>query len=401
MLSGKRLLLIVSGGIAAYKSLDLVRRLKKRGAELRCILTSGGEQFVTPLSLSSLSGEKVYQDLFSITDESEMGHIRLARDADLIVVAPASADFLAKMAGGLAGDLATTVLLASDRPVLVAPAMNAAMWRHAATRRNIALLEERGVRHVGPEAGDLACGEVGEGRMAEVPDIMAAIEEILVPDTSLSGRRALVTSGPTHEPIDPVRYIANHSSGKQGHAIAGALAGMGAETTLVSGPTSQPDPEGVDVQRVETAAQMLTACQSALPVDVAVCAAAVGDWKVNGVAESKLKKTSGAPPILALSENPDILASLGQAGNLRPALVVGFAAETENVVEQAGAKRKAKDCDWMLANDVSAGTGTFGGDENTVQLINNEGAEDWPTMTKPQVAERLARRIANYFSHAA
>ncbi|HAQ33492.1 MAG TPA: bifunctional phosphopantothenoylcysteine decarboxylase/phosphopantothenate--cysteine ligase CoaBC, partial [Rhodospirillaceae bacterium] len=286
MLSGKRLLLIVSGGIAAYKSLDLVRRLKERGSELRCILTSGGAQFVTPLSLSSLSGEKVYRDLFSLTDESEMGHIRLARDADLIVVAPASADFLAKMAGGLAGDLATAVLLASERPVLVAPAMNAAMWRHAATRRNIALLEEQGVRRVGPEAGDLACGEVGEGRMAEVPDIMAAIEEILVPDTSLSGHRALVTSGPTHEPIDPVRYIANHSSGKQGHAIAGALAGMGAETTLVSGPTSQPDPEGVDVQRVETAAQMLTACQSALPVDVAVCAAAVGDWKVNGAAES-------------------------------------------------------------------------------------------------------------------
>ncbi len=401
MLSGKRVLLIISGGIAAYKSLDLVRRLKGCEAEVRCILTSGGAQFVTPLSLSALSGEKVYQDLFSLADESEMGHIRLARNADLIVVAPASADFLAKMAGGLAGDLATAVLLASDRPVLVAPAMNVAMWKHAATRRNIALLEERGVTRVGPDAGNLACGEVGEGCMAEVPDIMAAIEEILVPDTSLSGRRALVTSGPTHEPIDPVRYIANRSSGKQGHAIAGAFARIGAETTLVSGPTNQPNLEGVDVQCVETAAQMLAACQSVLPVDVAVCAAAVSDWKVNSPAASKLKKTSGVPPVLELSKNPDILASLGQAGNLRPALVVGFAAETENVAEQAGAKRQAKGCDWMLANDVSAGTGTFGGDENTVHLIDDGGVEDWPTMTKSQVAERLAHRIADYFSHAA
>ncbi len=401
MLSGKRLLLIVSGGIAAYKSLDLVRRLKERGAELRCILTAGGAQFVTPLSLSSLSGEKVYEDMFSLTDENEMGHIRLARDADLIVVVPASADFLAKMAGGLAGDLASAVLLASDRPVLVAPAMNVAMWNHAATRRNMALLEERGVMRVGPEAGDLACGEVGEGRMAEVPDIMAAIEEILVPHTSLTGRHALVTSGPTHEPIDPVRYIANRSSGKQGHAIAGALARMGAETTLVSGPTNEPDPQGVEVLRVETALQMFAPCQSALPVDVAVCAAAVGDWKVNGLADSKLKKASGEPPVLALSENPDILASLSQAGNLRPALVVGFAAETEDLAQQAAAKRQAKGCDWILANDVSAGTGTFGGDDNTVRLIDGDGAEDWPTMTKVQVAERLARRIADYFSPVA
>ncbi len=401
MLSGKRLLLIVSGGIAAYKSLDLVRRLKERGVELRCILTAGGAQFVTPLSLSSLSGEKVYEELFSLTDESEMGHIRLARDADLIVVVPASADFLAKMAGGLAGDLASAVLLASDRPVLVAPAMNVTMWNHAATRRNMALLEERGVARVGPEAGDLACGEVGEGRMAEVPDIMAAIEEILAPHTSLCGRRALVTSGPTHEPIDPVRYIANRSSGKQGHAIAAALARMGAETTLVSGPTNQPDPQGVDVLRVETAIQMFATCQSALPVDAAVCAAAVGDWKVNGLAASKLKKSAGAPPVLALSENPDILASLSQAGNLRPALVVGFAAETENVAERAAAKRQAKGCDWILANDVSSHTSTFGGDDNTVQLIYDKGAEDWPAMTKSQVAERLARRIADYFSHAA
>jgi phosphopantothenoylcysteine decarboxylase/phosphopantothenate--cysteine ligase len=401
VLSGKRLLLIVSGGIAAYKSLDLVRRLKERGIELRCILTAGGAEFVTPLSLSSLSGEKVYEDLFSLTDESKMGHIRLARDANLIVVAPASADFLAKMAGGLAGDLASAVLLTSDSPVLVAPAMNVAMWEHAATRSNMALLEERGVRRVGPEAGNLACGEVGEGRMAEVAQIITAIEKILVPDTSLAGRHALVTSGPTHEPIDPVRYIANRSSGKQGHAIAGALARMGAETTLVSGPTNQPDPEGVNVQRVETALQMFAICQAALPVDVAVCAAAVGDWKVNDLAYSKLKKSANAPPVLALSENPDILASLSQAGNLRPALVVGFAAETENVAQQAAAKRKAKGCDWILANDVSHHTGTFGGDENTVQLIDGEGAEDWPTMTKLQVAECLARRIAYYFSRAA
>jgi len=401
VLSNKRLLLIVSGGIAAYKSLDLVRRLKERGVKLSCILTAGGAQFVTPLSLSSLSGEKVYEELFSLIDESEMGHIRLARDADLIVVAPASADFLAKMAGGLAGDLASTVLLASDSPVLVVPAMNVAMWEHAATRRNMALLEERGVRRVGPEAGDLACGEVGEGRMAEAPHIMAAIEKIFVPDTSLAGRHALVTSGPTHEPIDQVRYIANRSSGKQGHAIAGALARIGAETTLVSGPTNQPDPEGVNVKRVETALQMFAICQAVLPMDVAVCAAAVSDWKVNGLADSKLKKSAGAPPVLVLSENPDILASLSQAGNLRPALVVGFAAETENVAQQAAAKRKTKGCDWILANDVSHHTGTFGGDENTVQLIDGEGAEDWPTMTKFQVAECLARRIAYYFSHAA
>ncbi|HEX6958641.1 MAG TPA: bifunctional phosphopantothenoylcysteine decarboxylase/phosphopantothenate--cysteine ligase CoaBC [Ferrovibrio sp.] len=403
ILDGKRILLVISGGIAAYKSLDLIRRLRERGAAVRCILTEGGAAFVTPLSVAALSEEKVFMDLFSLTDESEMGHIRLSREADLVVVAPASADILAKMAQGLADDLATTALLATDKPVLVAPAMNHMMWAHPATRANIASLEAQGVRRVGPESGDLACGEVGAGRMAEPMQILAAIEAQFAERTSLAGRRALVTSGPTHEPIDPVRFIANRSSGRQGHAIAAALAQRGAATILVSGPSAEPDPAGVEVRHVETAAEMLAACRAALPVDVAVCAAAVSDWKVANPATQKLKKdvtADGAPPKLTLAANPDILASLGGAGNRRPRLVIGFAAETENVVENATAKRRAKNCDWILANDVSPGTGTFGGRENTVHLVSADGVEDWPTLSKQAVAERLAERVARHLAAA-
>lgn len=401
MLDGKRILLVISGGIAAYKSLDLIRRLRERGAAVRCILTRGGTEFVTPLSVAALSEEKVFTELFSLTDESEMGHIRLSREADLVVVAPASADILAKMAQGLADDLATTALLATDKPILVAPAMNHVMWAHPATQANIATLESRGVRRIGPESGDLACGEVGAGRMAEPAAILAAIEDHFAERTSLDGRRALVTSGPTQEPIDPVRFIANRSSGRQGHAIAAALARRGAATVLVSGPTSEPDPAGVEVRRVETAEEMLAACRAALPVDIAVCAAAVSDWKVADPAEQKLKKSKGAaPPTLRLAANPDILASIAAAGNKRPRLVVGFAAETENVVENAAAKRLAKGCDWILANDVSPGTGTFGGQENTVHLVSADGVEHWPTLSKRAVAERLAERIARHLAGA-
>ncbi len=402
MLDGRRILLIVAGGIAAYKCLELIRRLRERGARVRCVLTRGGSRFVTPLSLAALSEDKVYEDLFSLTDESEMGHIRLSREADLVVVAPASADILARMAAGLADDLATAVLLATDKPVMVVPAMNVRMWRHAATQANLATLAERGVLCVGPEEGDMACGEYGPGRMAEPETILSAIEAALAPETRpLEGRRALVTSGPTREPIDPVRYIANRSSGKQGHAIAAALAGLGAETTLVNGQVALPDPAGVEVVRVETACEMLAACERALPVDVAVCAAAVADWRVKRAAAAKLKKKNGDdPPRLELTENPDILKTLAGAGNRRPALVVGFAAETERVVANARAKRRAKGCDWVLANDVSPGTGTFGGDANTIHLVDADGVESWPTLTKRQVAERLARRIAEHFATA-
>ena len=399
MLTGKRVLLIVAGGIAAYKSLELIRRLRERGASVRCILTKGGAEFVTPLSLAALSEDKVYTDLFSLTVESEMGHIRLSREADLLVVAPASADILAKMAHGLADDLATTALLATDKPVLVAPAMNVRMWHHPATQANLALLERRGVRGVGPDEGPMACGEFGLGRMAEPANILAAIEEQFSQAGPLAGLRAIVTSGPTHEPIDPVRFIGNRSSGRQGHAIAAALAKRGAKTILVSGPTAEPDPPGVVIHRVETAEEMLTACRAALPADVAVCAAAVADWKVAAPASQKLKKKNGgAPPHLDLSPNPDILAILAAAGNTRPGLVVGFAAETENVVENAVAKRKAKGCDWIVANDVAPHTGTFGGSDNTVHLIAADGVEDWPTLSKTAVAERLADRIVRHFA---
>ncbi len=398
MLAGKRILLIVSGGIAAYKSLDLIRRLRERGAAVRCVLTHGGAQFVTPLSLAALSEDKVYADIFSLTDESEMGHLRLSQEADLVVVAPASADILAKMAQGLASDLATTLLLATDKDVLAAPAMNTRMWHHAATQANMATLAARGVLTIGPNDGPLAEGEVGMGRMAEPMEILGAIEGYFATDAPLAGRRAIVTSGPTHEAIDPVRYIANRSSGKQGHAIAGALARLGAETVLVSGPTAEADPAGVEVRHIESAEDMLGACMAALPADVAVCAAAVSDWRAAKAAGQKIKKNGGKPPALALATNPDILASLAAAGNARPALVVGFAAETEKVVAHAREKRKRKGCDWILANDVSPETGTFGGTMNTIHLISADGVEDWPRLSKDEVAERLARRISDHFT---
>ena len=408
MLSNKRILLVVAGGIAAYKTLELIRRLREHGALVRCVLTRGGAQFVTPLSLAALSGDNVYDDLFSLTDEAEMGHIELSRDADLLVVAPATADILAKMAAGLADDLATTALLATDKPVLVAPAMNVRMWEHAATRANIETLASRGVLRVGPGAGDMACGEFGEGRMAEPAEILGAIDAFfrgeapaVTPSSGapgkarpLAGSKALVTSGPTREAIDPVRYIANRSSGKQGHAIARALAGLGAETTLVSGPTGLADPAGISVIHVESAREMLDACRQALPVDVAVFAAAVSDWRTAEEAGQKLKKNGGGPPALALTENPDILKTVGEAGNLRPGLLIGFAAETEKVIEHAKVKRKKKGADWILANDVSPATGTFGGDDNVIHLIDDVGVEDWPRMSKEEVARWLAERIA-------
>jgi phosphopantothenoylcysteine decarboxylase / phosphopantothenate---cysteine ligase len=395
MLDGRRVLLIIAGGIAAYKSLELIRRLREQGAFVRCVMTQAAQQFVTPLAVASLSEDKVYGDLFSLTDESEMGHIRLSREADLIVVAPATADLVARMAAGLADDLAATTLLASDKPVMIAPAMNAQMWAHPATQANLATLAARGVIRVGPGAGMLACGEVGLGRMAEPAEILAAITSFFTADQRLAGRRALVTSGPTREPIDPVRYLSNHSSGKQGHAIAAALAALGAETVLVSGPTQEPTPPGVRLVAIESARDMLKACEAALPVDVAVMAAAVADWRVETVAGQKLKKNGKGAPTLRLVENPDILATLAHRHNDRPALVVGFAAETENVIANARAKRLKKGCDWILANDVSPGTGTFGGDDNTIHLVDRDGSvEDWPVMTKQDVARRLVDRIA-------
>ena len=393
-LQGKRVLLVVTGGIAAYKALELIRLLRKAGAGVRCVLTRGGAEFVTPLSLQALSGEKVYSDLFSLTDESEMGHIELSRAADLVVVAPASADFLAKMAHGCADDLAATVLLATDKDTLAAPAMNVRMWQHPATQANLATLSARGVTFVGPDDGDMACGEYGPGRMAEPEAIRAAVADYFAQPRPLAGRSALVTSGPTHEPIDPVRYIANRSSGKQGHAIAGALARLGAATTLVTGPIALADPAGVTVTRVESARDMLAACQAALPVDIAVCAAAVADWRTDHTADQKMKRGDRAELSLTLQQNPDILAALSAAGNQRPALVVGFAAETERVVDHARAKRARKGCDWIVANDVSPATGTFGGDDNTVHLIAGEESETWPRMTKQDVADALAQRIA-------
>jgi phosphopantothenoylcysteine decarboxylase/phosphopantothenate--cysteine ligase len=394
-IAGKRVLLIVSGGIAAYKALELIRLLRGRGCGVTCVLTDAGEQFVTPLSLQALSENKVYRDLFSLTDESEMGHIQLSRSADLVVVAPASANILAKMAAGLAGDLASTLLLATDKPVLVAPAMNVRMWQHAATQANMALLASRGIHVVGPDEGAMACNEFGPGRLAEPPAILAAIEALLAPSRPLEGRRALVTSGPTREPIDPVRYIANRSSGRQGHSIAASLAELGAHVTLVSGPVSVPDPAGVLVKHVESARQMLDACQAALPVDVAVFAAAVADWHVASAAHGKIKKVPGAaPPALELVVNPDILATIAQNGSRRPRLVVGFAAETDDLMANAQAKRARKNADWIVANDVSPETGIMGGEENAVHLITVDGVEDWPRLAKQEVARRLAARIA-------
>lgn len=407
-LAGRRVLLIVSGGIAAYKTPDLVRRLRERGAAVRCVLTSGGAQFVTPLTLQAVSEDTVYGDLWSLTDESTMGHIQLSRSADVILVAPASADILAKMAHGLAGDLATTVLLATDKPVLVAPAMNVRMWDHPATQDNLALLRRRGVVCIGPDNGAMACGEFGPGRMSEPLEIVAAltawfarhdrVSDQPLANQPLVGRHALVTSGPTHEPIDPVRYIANRSSGKQGHAVAAALSRLGATVTLVSGPTQQPTPPGCRLISVETAEQMLVACRAALPADIFVAAAAVADWRVVGAGNHKLKKDGSGPPALQLTENPDILATLAAPGPSRPRLVVGFAAETNDVIAYATAKRVRKGCDWIVANDVAPESGTFGGDENAVHLIRGDGpVETWPRLAKDAVGERLAQVIADSF----
>jgi phosphopantothenoylcysteine decarboxylase/phosphopantothenate--cysteine ligase len=393
-LAGRRVLLIVSGGIAAYKALELIRLLRKDGCGVTAVLTAAGQKFVTPLSVQALTESRVYTDLFSLTDESEMGHIQLSRAADLVVVVPATANILARMAAGLADDLATTLLLATDKRVLAAPAMNVRMWLHEATVANMAILVSRGVAVVGPDEGAMACNEYGFGRLAEPPVILDAIRALLS-QGPLAGRHALVTSGPTHEPIDPVRYIANRSSGRQGHAIAAALAALGARVTLVSGPVSLPDPAGVEVRHVETAEQMLAACRAALPADVGVFAAAVADWRVARAADLKLKKTpGGAPPELALTQNPDILATIAAAGPLRPKLVVGFAAETHDLRRYAQDKRRRKNCDWIVANDVGAGTEIMGGTENEVVLFTEAGAEQWPRAGKDAVAARLAGRIA-------
>jgi phosphopantothenoylcysteine decarboxylase/phosphopantothenate--cysteine ligase len=393
MLSGKRILLIVGGGIAAFKSLDLVRRLRERGASVTPVLTRAGAEFVTPLSLSALCGKKVYTDLFDLTDEAEMGHIELSRSADLVVVAPATADLMAKMTGGHADDLASTLLMATDKRVLIAPAMNVRMWGHPAMQRNLATLRGDGVLTVGPNEGDMACGEYGPGRMAEPLEIVAAIEAALK-DGPLRGKRIIVTSGPTHEPIDPVRYIANRSSGAQGTAVARALSALGAEVVFVSGPADVRPPDGVEVVRVETAQQMLDAVMAAHPADAAVFAAAVADWRVDGAADQKIKKTKDGLPTLNFLENPDILATVSQQGEGRPALVVGFAAETQNVIEHATAKRDRKGCDWIIANDVSPATGIMGGAENAVTIIDDTGAESWPRMSKDDVARKIAERIA-------
>ena len=401
-LAGKRILLVIGGGIAAYKCLDLIRRLRERGTAVRCVMTAAAKQFITELAVGALTADRVFTDLFDRADEHDVGHIRLSREADLIVVAPATADLMAKMANGLANDLASTVLLATNRPVLIAPAMNPAMWNHAATRRNRKTLERDGIAFAGPGRGEMAeSGEAGEGRMAEPLEIVAHIETML--DSSpkpLKGRRIVMTSGPTHEPIDPVRYIANRSSGKQGHAIAAALAALGCRVTLVTGPTRLTDPVGVDTIHIESARDMLAAVEAALPADIAVCAAAVADWRPAIEAGQKLKKQPGGalPPDIRLIENPDILRTISAPGPSRPALVVGFAAETEQVLDHARAKRARKGCDWIVANDVSTGTGTFGGDDNAVHLIDADGTDSWPAMTKQAVADRLARRIADHFA---
>ena len=393
MLTGKRIVLIVAGGIAAYKSLDLVRRLREQGASVRCVLTEAGKRFVTPLSLAALSGQPLSDDLFSLADDNGMAHITLSRNADLLLVAPATADLLAKMALGLAGDLASAALLAADKPVLVAPAMNSAMWAHPAMQQNLATLKSRGVRTVGPAAGDLACGEVGEGRMAEVDDIVAAVRQILQAGP-LSGRKALVTAGPTYEAIDPVRFIGNRSSGKQGYAIAGSLSALGAEVILVSGPVALDPPAGVTLRRVESAVEMLAACEAGLPVDLAVCAAAVADWRVENPAKDKIKKQTGAPPpALNLTANPDILASLARHPR-RPRLLVGFAAETGNLAERGKEKLQAKGCDLILANDVSPGSDVFGGDRNQVLVIDRDSVTEWPLLSKNELADRLAALLA-------
>ena len=395
----KRVLLIIAGGIAAYKSLDLIRRLKERGIAVRCILTKAAEQFVTPLSASALVGERIFTDLFDLAGEFDVGHIRLARETDLIVVAPATADLMAKMAGGHADDLATAVLLATTAKIVLAPAMNSRMWANKSTQRNLAQLVADGVALVGPNEGEMAeANERGLGRMAEPLEIAAAVEKLLnVEETRLlQGQRVLITSGPTHEPIDPVRYIANRSSGKQGHAIATAAAAAGADVTLVSGPVNVPDPPGVKVIKVETAEEMLNAVERALPADIAIFAAAVADWRVTNAGEQKLKKKAGNPtPELLLVENPDILATIAKRKSQRPKLVIGFAAETENVAANAKAKLTSKGCDWILANDVSPKSGVMGGDRNTITLVRPSSVETWPPQSKDEVAIRLVARIAD------
>ncbi len=398
MLSGKRILLVIGGGIAAYKTLELIRMLRNEGAGVVPVLTRAGEQFVTPLSLAALAGTPLHRDLFDLTTEAEMGHIQLSRAADLVVVAPCTADLMAKMAGGHADDLASTLLMATDKRVLIAPAMNVRMWEHPAARRNLAQLRADGVLTVGPEVGDMACGEHGPGRMAEPRAILAAIAAALSAGP-LAGRHVIVTSGPTHEPIDPVRYIANRSSGTQGTAIAAALGNLGARVSFVTGPASVPPPAGVTVIRVETAREMLAAVEAALPADAAVMAAAVADWRVANAAGQKMKKGAAGLPVLEFAENPDILATLSRHAR-RPGLVVGFAAETENVVAHAEAKRARKGCDWIVANDVSEATGIMGGSENAVHLITEGGVEDWPRLPKAEVARRLAQRIADHLSAA-
>jgi phosphopantothenoylcysteine decarboxylase / phosphopantothenate---cysteine ligase len=394
---GRRILLVIGGGIAAYKSLDLIRRLRERGGAVRVVMTAAAQAFITPLSAGAIAGEHAHTDLFDARTEFDVGHIRLARDTDLVVVAPATADLMAKMAGGHADDLASTVLLATDKPVLIAPAMNPRMWEHPATRRNFDRLVADGLAVIGPNRGEMAeHGEAGAGRMAEPLEIVAAAEALFAPRAKgpLAGRHVLVTAGPTHEPIDPVRYIANRSSGKQGYAIAKAAEESGAAVTLVSGPVTLPDPPGIAVIRVESARDMLAAVEKALPADAAVFAAAVADWRVAEAGEQKIKKTGGGAPKLALVENPDILATIAQRKTLRPRLVVGFAAETEHVVENARLKRERKGCDWIVANDVSPATGIMGGDHNTVHLITADGVESWPDEAKDDVATDLVARIA-------
>jgi len=402
-LYNRRILLIISGGIAAYKCLDLIRRLREQGAHVRCVLTSGGVQFVTPLSVSALSEDKVYGDLWSLTDEAQMGHIRLSREADIVLVAPATANIIGKMAQGLADDLATTVLLATDKPVMIAPSMNVMMWQHAAVQANIATLKQRGVQVLMPGSGAMACGEEGEGRMQEVPQIITVLTHFFHQSGALNGLRALVTSGPTFEPIDPVRFIGNRSSGKQGHAIAAALQQLGADTVLVTGPTVLPDPVGVKTHHVQTALEMQAACDAALPVDIAVCAAAVADYRAADMSKQKLKKGSMATS-LQLVENPDILASLSKAGNRRPRLVIGFAAETENLITNATANLLRKNCDWLLANEVGNGKG-FDQNNNSVTLIKRDAAnavtsEAWPDQGKDAIAKQLVDEIVKFFKAA-
>jgi len=395
-LSGKRILLIIGGGIAAYKALDLIRRLRERGASVRCVMTAAAQAFVTPLSVGALSADHVFTDLFDRADEHDVGHIRLSREADLVVVAPATADLMAKLATGLANDLASTVLLASTKPVLMAPAMNPAMWTHAATRRNRTLLEKDGIAFVGPNRGEMAeSGEAGEGRMAEPLEIIAAVERLLHPQAQpLAGRKIIVTSGPTHEPIDPVRYIANRSSGRQGHAIAASLARLGADVHLVSGPVAIPDPAGLETIHVETARQMQAAVEALLPADAAIFVAAVADWRTADTAGDKIKKVAGeGPPALAMVENPDILAGIGHHAQ-RPYLVIGFAAETQDLLKNAGAKLARKGADLIVANDVGEGTGVMGGIRNRVSIVSKAGIENWPEMAKDEVAARLADLIA-------